>query len=78
MFLEARTSQIVEIYFKFSSKILLLLFVGFTEYKLSRSEPQDKHFVGEIIFAKAIAIAGLVLSLIGDMQKYLQSTTVRV
>ncbi|TXG63021.1 hypothetical protein EZV62_010015 [Acer yangbiense] len=37
-------------------------------------------FVGEIVFAIAISIGGLVLFalLIGNMQKYLQSTTVRV
>ncbi|KAK2650082.1 hypothetical protein Ddye_017571 [Dipteronia dyeriana] len=37
-------------------------------------------FVGEILFAIAISILGLILFalLIGNMQKYLQSTTVRV
>ncbi|KAI9180006.1 hypothetical protein LWI28_000170 [Acer negundo] len=37
-------------------------------------------FVGEIVFAVAISIIGLILFalLIGNMQKYLQSTTVRV
>ncbi|KAJ6723078.1 CYCLIC NUCLEOTIDE-GATED ION CHANNEL 15-RELATED-RELATED [Salix koriyanagi] len=37
-------------------------------------------FIGEILFAILISIAGLVLFalLIGNMQKYLQSTTVRV
>ncbi|GKV44388.1 hypothetical protein SLEP1_g51578 [Rubroshorea leprosula] len=43
-------------------------------------ERQERTFVGEIIFAVVICIAGLVLFalLIGNMQKYLQSTGVRV
>ncbi|GLT46553.1 hypothetical protein SLA2020_202970 [Shorea laevis] len=79
IFSEALQSQIVEPG-KFRKKFFYSFWWGLRNLSSLGSNLKTSTFVGEIIFAVVISIAGLVLFalLIGNMQKYLQSTGVRV
>nr|XP_048334488.1 cyclic nucleotide-gated ion channel 1-like [Ziziphus jujuba var. spinosa] len=79
IFADALTSGIVD-YDDFSTKIFYCFWWGLRNLSSLGQNLKTSTFVGEIIFAVCIAVFGLVLFslLIGNMQKYLQSTTVRV
>ncbi|KAB1219609.1 Cyclic nucleotide-gated ion channel 1 [Morella rubra] len=65
---------------KFSKKFSYCFWWGLRSLSSLGQNLETSTFVGEIVFAVFISIFGLVLFslLIGNMQKYLQSTTVRV
>ncbi|GLT27767.1 hypothetical protein SLA2020_027400 [Shorea laevis] len=79
IFIEALQSGIVETK-RFRKKFFYCFWWGLRNLSSLGSNLKTSTFVGEIIFAVVISIAGLVLFalLIGNMQKYLQSTGVRV
>ncbi|CAJ1950400.1 unnamed protein product [Sphenostylis stenocarpa] len=80
MFVEALKSRVVESTTDFHHKFFYCFWWGLRSVSSVGQGLQTSTYVGEIIFAIFIAVFGLVLfaSLIGNMQKYLQSTTVRV
>ncbi|XAR53965.1 hypothetical protein NMG60_11028920 [Bertholletia excelsa] len=79
IFLEALLSHIVETR-DFSKKFFYCFWWGLRNLSSLGQTLETSTFVGEILFAGFICILGLVLFslLIGNMQKYLQSLTVRV
>ncbi|GKV44393.1 hypothetical protein SLEP1_g51583 [Rubroshorea leprosula] len=79
IFSEALQSEIVEAR-RFRKKFFYCFWWGLRNLSSLGQNLQTSTFVGEIIFAVFISIVGLVLFslLIGNMQKYLQSTGVRV
>ncbi|KAL2336170.1 hypothetical protein Fmac_010616 [Flemingia macrophylla] len=80
MFIEALKYRVVESTTYFHHKFFYCFWWGLRSVSSVGQGLQTSTYVGEIIFAIFIAVFGLVLfaSLIGNMQKYLQSTTVRV
>ncbi|TKY64065.1 Cyclic nucleotide-gated ion channel 1 [Spatholobus suberectus] len=80
MFLEALKSHVVDSTTDFHHKFFYCFWWGLRSVSSVGQGLQTSTYVGEIIFAIFIAVFGLVLfaSLIGNMQQYLQSTTVRV
>nr|KYP45196.1 putative cyclic nucleotide-gated ion channel 10 [Cajanus cajan] len=80
MFIEALKYRVVESATYFHHKFFYCFWWGLRSLSSVGQGLQTSTYVGEIIFAIFIAVFGLVLfaSLIGNMQKYLQSTTVRV
>ncbi|KAK7292801.1 hypothetical protein RJT34_15655 [Clitoria ternatea] len=80
MFLDALRSRVVESTTNFPHKFFYCFWWGLRSVSSVGQNLQTSTYPGEIIFAIFIAAFGLVLfaSLIGNMQKYLQSTTVRV
>ncbi|GLT46657.1 hypothetical protein SLA2020_204000 [Shorea laevis] len=79
IFSEALQSEIVEAR-RFRKKFFYCFWWGLRNLSSLGQNLKTSTFVWEIIFAVVISIAGLVLFalLIGNMQKYLQSTGVRV
>ncbi|GER26483.1 cyclic nucleotide gated channel 1 [Striga asiatica] len=79
IFLDALQSQVVE-HRDFPKKLLYCFWWGLRNLSSLGQNLKTSTFVGEILFAIFISIVGLVLFslLIGNMQKYLQSITVRV
>ncbi|KAI4328903.1 hypothetical protein L6164_021220 [Bauhinia variegata] len=80
IFIDALTSQVVESSKPFAEKFFYCFWWGLRNVSSVGQNLKTSTFVWEILFAISIAILGLVLfaSLIGNMQKYLQSTAVRV
>lgn len=80
IFLDALQSHIVESGVSFPEKFFYCFWWGLRNLSSLGQNLKTSTFVWEIIFAVFISIFGLVLFalLIGNMQKYLQSTTVRV
>ncbi|KAL9304111.1 hypothetical protein ACSQ67_021374 [Phaseolus vulgaris] len=80
MFIEAIKSRVLESTTDFHHKFFYCFWWGLRSLSSVGQGLETSTYVGEIIFAISIAVSGLVLfaSLIGNMQKYLQSTTVRV
>lgn len=80
MYTDALKSHIVESTMDFPQKIFFCFWWGLRNVSSLGQNLKTTTYVGEIIFACFIAIFGLVLFslLIGNMQKYLQSVTVRV
>ncbi|KAK8464944.1 hypothetical protein PHAVU_010G113332 [Phaseolus vulgaris] len=80
MFIEALKSRVVESTTDFHHKFFYCFWWGLRSLSSVGQGLETSTYVGEIIFALSIAVSGLVLfaSLIGNMQKYLQSPTVRV
>ncbi|XP_061357102.1 cyclic nucleotide-gated ion channel 1-like isoform X2 [Gastrolobium bilobum] len=80
IFLQALKSRVVESTTNFPHKFFYCFWWGLRNVSSVGQNLQTSTYVGEIIFAIFIAVFGLVLFalLIGNMQKYLQSTTVRV
>ncbi|XP_062154991.1 cyclic nucleotide-gated ion channel 1-like [Alnus glutinosa] len=80
IFNDALSSRVVESRAHFSTKFFYCFWWGLRNLSSLGQNLKTSTFVAEIFFAIAISIAGLVLFafLIGNMQKYLQSTTVRV
>ncbi|KAF3968931.1 hypothetical protein CMV_007234 [Castanea mollissima] len=64
----------------FSEKFFYCFWWGLRNLSSTGQNLQTSTFVGEILFAVSISVFGLILFslLIGNMQKYLQSTTVRI
>ncbi|GLT71977.1 hypothetical protein SLA2020_439540 [Shorea laevis] len=79
IFTDALSSGVVESR-HFSQKFFYCFWWGLRNLSSLGQNLKTSTFVEEIFFAVSISIAGLVLFalLIGNMQKYLQSTTVRV
>lgn len=79
IFIDALQSEVVESK-DFPKKLFYCFWWGLRNLSSLGQNLKTSTFEGEIVFAVSIAIAGLVLFslLIGNMQKYLQSTTVRV
>ncbi|KAF8045426.1 hypothetical protein N665_4951s0001, partial [Sinapis alba] len=79
IFAEALQSGVVES-MDFPKKFFYCFWWGLRNLSALGQNLKTSDFEGEIIFAIIICISGLVLFalLIGNMQKYLQSTTVRV
>ncbi|KAK6919992.1 Ion transport domain [Dillenia turbinata] len=79
IFLDVLKSEVVASN-NFPKKFFYCFWWGLRSLSCLGQNLETSTFVGEIIFAVCIAIAGLVLFslLIGNMQKYLQSATVRV
>ncbi|PIN13892.1 K+-channel ERG [Handroanthus impetiginosus] len=79
IFLDALQSQVAG-HKDFSKKFFYCFWWGLRNLSSLGQNLKTSTFVGEILFAIFISIVGLVLFsfLIGNMQKYLQSTTVRV
>ncbi|KAF2601208.1 hypothetical protein F2Q70_00024348 [Brassica cretica] len=79
IFAEALQSGVVES-MDFPKKFFYCFWWGLRNLSALGQNLKTSAFEGEIIFAVIICISGLVLFalLIGNMQKYLQSTTVRV
>ncbi|KAK4801470.1 hypothetical protein SAY86_021957 [Trapa natans] len=79
IFIDALQSHIVESR-GFSNKFFYCFWWGLRNLSSLGQNLKTSTYVSEIIFAVGIAIFGLVLFalLIGNMQKYLQSTTVRI
>ncbi|XP_027908113.1 putative cyclic nucleotide-gated ion channel 13 isoform X1 [Vigna unguiculata] len=80
IFIEALKYRVVESTTDFHHKFFYCFWWGLRSVSSVGQGLETSTYVGEIIFAISIAVFGLVLfaSLIGNMQKYLQSTTVRV
>ncbi|KAG4379666.1 hypothetical protein GLYMA_16G025400v4 [Glycine max] len=80
MFVEALKSRVVESTTDFTHKFFYCFWWGLRSVSSVGQGLETSSYVGEIIFAILIAVFGLVLfaSLIANMQKYLQSTSVRV
>ncbi|XP_047157964.1 cyclic nucleotide-gated ion channel 1-like isoform X1 [Vigna umbellata] len=80
IFIEALKYRVVESSTDFHHKFFYCFWWGLRSVSSVGQGLETSTYVGEIIFAISIAVFGLVLfaSLIGNMQKYLQSTTVRV
>ncbi|KAI4355221.1 hypothetical protein L6164_004012 [Bauhinia variegata] len=80
IFIDALKSQVVESTAAFHEKFFYCFWWGLRSVSSLGQNLKTSTYVWEIIFAISIAIIGLVLFalLIGNMQKYLQSTTVRV
>ncbi|XP_048132662.1 cyclic nucleotide-gated ion channel 1 isoform X2 [Rhodamnia argentea] len=79
IFIDALQSGVVESK-DFPKKLSYCFWWGLRNLSSLGQNLKTSTYEGEIVFAVSIAIAGLVLFslLIGNMQKYLQSTTVRV
>ncbi|XP_019191070.1 PREDICTED: cyclic nucleotide-gated ion channel 1-like [Ipomoea nil] len=79
IFLDALKSNVVEKRY-FWSKLFYCFWWGLRNLSSLGQNLKTSNFVGEILFAILISIIGLILFslLIGNMQKYLQSITVRV
>ncbi|KAK4483526.1 hypothetical protein RD792_010723, partial [Penstemon davidsonii] len=79
IFLDALQSRVAEHKY-FVRKFFYCLWWGLRNLSSLGQNLKTSSFVGEILFAISISIIGLVLFalLIGNMQKYLQSITVRV
>uniref|UniRef100_A0A1J3I8E0 Putative cyclic nucleotide-gated ion channel 3 n=1 Tax=Noccaea caerulescens TaxID=107243 RepID=A0A1J3I8E0_NOCCA len=79
IFTEALQSRVVESG-DFPKKFFFCFWWGLRNLSALGQNLKTSAFEGEIIFAIVICVSGLVLFalLIGNMQKYLQSTTVRV
>lgn len=79
IFLDALQSQVVEKR-NFWEKLFYCFWWGLRNLSSVGQNLKTSNFVGESLFAIAIAIVGLILFslLIGNMQKYLQSITIRV
>ncbi|GLT84759.1 hypothetical protein SLE2022_029730 [Rubroshorea leprosula] len=79
IFIDALQSEILEARY-FRKKFFYCFWWGLRNLSSLGQNLKTSTFVGEIIFAVVISIVGLVLFslLIGNMQKYLQSTGVRV
>ncbi|KAL2490234.1 Cyclic nucleotide-gated ion channel 1 [Abeliophyllum distichum] len=79
IFLDALQSHVVDRK-NFSRKFFYCFWWGLRNLSSLGQNLKTSTFVGEILFAISISIIGLVLFslLIGNMQKYLQSITVRV
>ncbi|KAK6918230.1 Ion transport domain [Dillenia turbinata] len=79
IFLDALKSEVVASN-NFPKKFFYCFWWGLRNLSSLGQSLETSTFVPEIIFAVSIAIAGLVLFslLIGNMQKYLQSATVRI
>eukprot|EP00257_Ricinus_communis_P018594 XP_015577354.1 probable cyclic nucleotide-gated ion channel 10 [Ricinus communis] len=79
IFFDALESEIVESW-DFPKKFCYCFWWGLRNLSAVGQNLKTSTFVGEILFAVFVCIAGLVLFslLIGNMQKFLQSTTVRV
>ncbi|KAL5171631.1 putative cyclic nucleotide-gated ion channel 10 [Glycine soja] len=80
IFIEALRARVVESNTGFHHKFFYCFWWGLRSVSSVGQGLETSSYVGEIIFAIFIAVFGLVLfaSLIGNMQKYLQSTNVRV
>ncbi|KAJ1429497.1 RmlC-like jelly roll fold [Sesbania bispinosa] len=80
IFIEALKSRVVEPSTDFPQKFFYCFWWGLRNVSSVGQNLKTSTYVWEIIFAIFIATFGLVLFalLIGNMQKYLQSTTVRV
>ncbi|KAK7389818.1 hypothetical protein VNO78_25112 [Psophocarpus tetragonolobus] len=80
IFIEALKARVVESNTGFRQKFFYCFWWGLRSVSSVGQGLETSTYVGEIIFAIFIAVFGLILfaSLIGNMQKYLQSTTVRV
>ncbi|CAL0315381.1 unnamed protein product [Lupinus luteus] len=80
IFMEALKPGLVNSNTDFTDKIYYSFWWGLRSVSSVGQNLQTSTYSGEITFAIFISISGLVLftSLIGNMQKYLQSTTVRV
>ncbi|WJX92508.1 putative cyclic nucleotide-gated ion channel 10, variant 2 [Trifolium repens] len=80
IFIDALTSRVVELNTSFHHKFFYCFWWGLRNLSSVGQNLKTSTYIGEIIFAIFIAVFGLVLFalLIGNMQKYLQSTTVRV
>ncbi|XP_027337369.1 cyclic nucleotide-gated ion channel 1-like [Abrus precatorius] len=80
IFLDALKSRVVESTTDFHHKFFFCFWWGLRSVSSVGQNLQTSTYLGEIFFAIFIATFGLVLfaSLISNMQKYLQSTTVRV
>ncbi|XP_074326356.1 cyclic nucleotide-gated ion channel 1-like isoform X1 [Apium graveolens] len=78
IFLDALKSNVVEME-NFPRKFLYCFWWGLRSLSSLGQNLKTSTFVGEILFAITISIVGLVLFslLIGNMQKYLQSITIR-
>ncbi|KAL9348194.1 hypothetical protein Peur_059560 [Populus x canadensis] len=79
IFIDALDSGVVESTY-FPRKFFYCFWWGLRNLSSLGQNLKTSTFIGEILFAIFISIAGLVLFalLIGNMQKYLESTTVRV
>ncbi|XVE73721.1 hypothetical protein DITRI_Ditri11bG0141400 [Diplodiscus trichospermus] len=79
IFIDALESGVVETW-DFPKKFFYCFWWGLRNLSSLGQNLKTSTFVGEILFAIVIALAGLVLFslLIGNMQKYLQSTGVRI
>lgn len=79
IFIDALESGVVETW-DFPEKFFYCFWWGLRNLSSLGQNLKTSTFVGEIIFAVFISIAGLILFslLIGNMQKYLQSTGVRI
>ncbi|KAK6285782.1 Ion transport domain - like 1 [Theobroma cacao] len=79
IFIDALESGVVETW-DFPEKFFYCFWWGLRNLSSLGQNLKTSTFVGEIIFAIFISIAGLILFslLIGNMQKYLQSTGVRI
>ncbi|KAK4415840.1 Cyclic nucleotide-gated ion channel 1 [Sesamum alatum] len=79
IFLDALQSHVAE-HRDFSRKFFYCFWWGLRNLSSLGQNLKTSTFVGEILFAVFISIVGLVLFslLIGNMQKYLQSITVRI
>ncbi|KAK4268874.1 hypothetical protein QN277_022103 [Acacia crassicarpa] len=80
IYIDALENHVVESTMDFPQKIFFCFWWGLRNVSSLGQNLKTSTYVGEIIFACFIAIFGLVLFslLIGNMQKYLQSVTVRV
>ncbi|XP_061353019.1 cyclic nucleotide-gated ion channel 1 [Gastrolobium bilobum] len=80
IYFDALDSRVVESTTDFPQKFFYCFWWGLRNLSSLGQNLKTSTYVAEIIFAIFIAIFGLVLFslLIGNMQKYLQSTTVRV
>ncbi|KAK4593207.1 hypothetical protein RGQ29_017375 [Quercus rubra] len=80
MFTDALKSGMVLNSKKFRVKLSYCFWWGFRNLSSAGQNLQTSTFIGEIVFAVGISTFGLVLFslLIGNMQRYLQSTTMRV
>ncbi|KAI6707759.1 hypothetical protein NL676_010721 [Syzygium grande] len=78
IFIDALRSRVVESK-DFSKKLFYCFWWGLRNLSSLGQNLKTSTFQGEIVFAVCMALTGLVLFalLIGDLQKYLQSTTVR-
>lgn len=79
IFIDALDSGVVESTY-FPRKFFYCFWWGLRNLSSLGQNLKTSTFIGEILFAIFISIAGLVLFalLIGNMQKYLESTTVRI
>ncbi|XP_058743880.1 cyclic nucleotide-gated ion channel 1-like [Vicia villosa] len=80
IFIDGLKSRVVSSTTDFHHKFFYCFWWGFRNLSSVGQNLKTSTYIGEIIFAIFIAVYGLVLFafLIGNMQKYLQSTTVRV